>query len=432
MKDPDPDGRRSSYQTDQQVNYEPHSFQPMAPVTTDDIVHGTKPDVPVVCFRPQALQTAAQWFLRNFPGKVLYAVKANPSPEVLQGLYAAGIRDFDAASAAEVELVRQHCPGAHIGFMHPVKSRHAIEQAYFDHGVRDFSFDSMEELEKIVTVTGKSQDLTLLLRLAVPNVSAAQPLTGKFGALPAKAPELLKAARKVAKRLGICFHVGSQTTDPEAYPMALQVVADIQRAIPRTKIDIVDIGGGFPSAYADTNLPPMSAFAEAVMRGITLLQHPEKIEFWCEPGRAMVAECAATIVKVELRKGDNLYINDGTYGSLFDAGHFGLRYPVRLIRPVSATPSVKKPSTKLKGFSFYGPTCDSIDFMAGPFVLPDDVREGDYIEIGQLGAYGNALRTGFNGFHAFETATVDTPPLLTMYPDTEEVLSGIDKNLCVA
>lgn len=410
MEDPDPDGRRLNS-------------------TPDNIIRQLKPDVPVTCFRPDSLGHAARWFLRNFPGKTLYAVKANPSPQVLEGLYAAGIRSFDAASSTEIELVRRHCPDAHIAFMHPVKSRHAIEQAYFDHGIRDFSFDSFEELEKIVTVTGKSKDLTLLLRLSVPNTTAALPLTGKFGAMPGQAVELLKAARKSAKRLGVCFHVGSQTMDPVAYTIALQTVAEIQRLLPaRCKIDIVDIGGGFPSAYPDMIPPDLSTYRDAILAGIALLQHPEKIEFWCEPGRALVAESASTVVKVELRKDDVLYINDGTYGSLFDAGHLGFRYPVRLIRP---TPGGT--TAALKGFKFYGPTCDSIDYMPGPFFLPEDVREGDYIEIGQLGAYGNTMRTGFNGFDAHENVTVSTPPLMTMYPaETDEVTTDNSAALCVA
>lgn len=392
----------------------------------DDIVRQNKPDVPVTCFRPAALDAAARWFLGNFPGKVLYAVKANPAPYVLSGLSKAGITSFDAASVAEIELVKQHCPGAHIAFMHPVKSRNAIEQAYFDHGIRDFSFDSLEELEKIVAVTGKSKDLSLLLRLAVPNTTAELPLSGKFGASPQQAPDILKAARKVSAKLGICFHVGSQTMDPEAYVTALNVTGQILRSIPRTRVDIIDVGGGFPSVYPDMVPPPLGQYRAAIERGLDNLPHPNRYEFWCEPGRALVTECASVVVKVELRKDDALYINDGTYGSLFDAGHCGFRYPVRLIRP---TPGGT--SSSFKGFRFYGPTCDSIDYMPGPFFLPEDVREGDYIEIGQLGAYGNTMRTNFNGFYAHDTVSVKTPPLATMYDEPLETTDSI-KEVCVA
>lgn len=383
--------------------------------TPDMLVRQRRPDIPITCFRPPALADAARWFVRNFPGKTLYAVKANPAPYIVSGLFHAGITHFDVASLSEIQTVLQSCPGASLSFMHPVKSRPAIERAYFDHGVRDFAFDSMEELEKIVSCTGRSKDLTLILRLAVPNTASELPLSGKFGAAPDKAAALLKAARKAGKRIGLSFHVGSQTMDPQAYITALSLVSGILQSIPRTRVDIIDIGGGFPSLYPGMIPPALADYKQAIEQGFDLLPHSDRYEFWCEPGRALVAESCSIIVRVDLRKDDVLYINDGTYGSLFDAGHMGFRYPVRLIRPTpGGTDAILKP------FRFYGPTCDSVDYMPGPFNLPEDVREGDYIEIGQLGAYGNTLRTGFNGFDATETVIVSAPPLATMYDDAAE------------
>ena len=390
----------------------------------DEVVRRLRPDIPVTCFRPASVETAAKWFLKNFPGNVLYAVKANPARYVLSGLHAAGIRHFDAASIPEIQLVHELAPGSHIAFMHPVKSRHAIEQSYFDYGVRDYSFDSIPELEKIIASTGKSKDLGLYLRLAVPNSSSEVPLADKFGCQPDKAAEVLKLARKAAKKVGVCFHVGSQTMDPQAYSTALDLVGGILRSIPRTKIDVIDVGGGFPSIYPDMAPPAMMDYMKAIENGFDRLPHPDRYEFWCEPGRALCAESASVVVKVELRKDDVLYINDGTYGSLFDAGHLGFRYPVRLIRPTPGGTSAPH-----KGFRFYGPTCDSIDYMPGPFYLPEDVREGDYIEIGQLGAYGNTMRTDFNGFSAHEVVSVKAPPLVTLYDDALETTDS--NELCV-
>jgi ornithine decarboxylase len=321
----------------------------------DVAIRRSRPDVPVACFRPQALATAAHWFTRNIPGKTLYAVKANPAPYVLKGLFGAGVTAFDAASVPEIKLVQETCPGAFIAFMHPVKSRTAIEQAYFDHGVRDFAFDSADELEKITASTGNSKDLSLILRLAVPNTASEMPLSGKFGAAPEKAADLLKAARKVARKLGVSFHVGSQTMDPHAYVTALSVAGDVMRAAGRTRVDIIDVGGGFPAAYPGMTPPPLVDYAAAIAQGLELLPQNAKRDVWCEPGRALVAESGSVIVRVELRKEATLYINDGTYGSLFDAGHMGFRYPVRLLGDHG--------HGNLKPFSFYGPTCDSIDFM---------------------------------------------------------------------
>lgn len=388
----------------------------------DDIVTRRRPDIPVTCFRPAALRTAAAWFLDNIPGKVLYAVKVNPAPYALDGLWQAGIGCFDVASIPEIQAVYERCPGAFMAFMNPVKGRQTIEQAYFDYGVRDFAFDCAGELEKIVSSTGNSKDLSLIVRLAVPNTSSELPLAGKYGATPAKAAELLKAARKVARRVGLSFHVGSQAMNPGSYLTALELAGSILRSIPRTKVDVIDVGGGFPSIYPGMTPPPMAAYAAAIVEGFSRLPNPERLELWAEPGRALVAESASVVARVELRKGDMLYINDGTFGSLFDAGQaLGFRFPVRLIRP-GAEPA----SLSLKPFRFFGPTCTCEDYMPGPFYLPKDVREGDYIEIGQLGAYGNTMRTGFNGFDRTETVSVLAPPLVSMYEDVAA------KELCAA
>jgi ornithine decarboxylase len=391
--------------------------------SAEEIVRQLRPDIPVTCFRPASVNTAAEWFLREFPGKTLYAVKANPSPFVLQELVKAGIRHFDAASLPEIEAVRAIAPDAFIAFMHPVKARSAIESAYFDHGIRDFSFDSVSELEKILSCTGNSKDLGLILRLSVPNTSAGLSLSGKFGCTPEDAPYILKLARKCAKRLGISFHVGSQCMDPADYITALGIVGGIMKVIPRTKIDIIDVGGGFPSAYPDMTPPDLNLYMDAIRQGIAALPASATREYWCEPGRALVAESGSVIVRVELRKDDALYINDGAYGSLFDAAHMGFKYPVQLLRETD---------TGFLPYRFYGPTCDSVDYMPGPFFLPADIKEGDYIEIGQLGAYGSALRTGFNGFGKDVIAAVLSPPLLTVYQDTATEVSETPDALCIA
>ncbi len=397
--------------------------------SVDDVIRASRPDVPVTCFRPAALAAAATWFLDNISGHALYAVKANPAPYVIEGLFAAGIRHFDAASIPEIQLVRQHAPGAHVAFMHPVKSRQAIEQAYFDHGVRDFSFDTVDELNKIVAMTGQSKDLNLLLRLAVPQATSGLFMSGKFGCPPEKTIELLKAARKIAKRLGVCFHVGSQMMDPGAYTAAIGRVGDMLRANPRLKIDIIDIGGGFPSIYPGMNPPPLSTYKDAIEAGLAQLPNPGSYEIWSEPGRALVAESASVVTRVELRKDDALYLNDGTFGSLFDASlTVGFDFPMRVIRA-----NGKKTGAGLKPFRFYGPTCTSEDYMPGPFLLPGDIKEGDYIEIGQLGAYGNTMRTNFNGFYHHEIIAVDAPPLMTLYgPEKAKQRRKAAAGLCVA
>ena len=383
--------------------------------SVDDVAKRLKPEVPVQCLFPEPIRTQAAKFLTLFPGKVLYAVKCNPGEEFLRHMHAAGIRQYDVASLDEVRLIKGLFPKtATLHFMHPVKSREAIRQAY-KLGVRTFALDSSGELMKILEETKAAKDLTLMVRLAVSGNTAAYDLSGKFGAAPATAADLLRHARKVAHKIGVCFHVGSQCMEPGAYKAAIARAAEVI-AKSKVKVDVVDVGGGFPANYPGMTPPPlenyMTAINEAAQPIITNIGVAAGAELWCEPGRAMVAAGGAMLVRVSLRKGRRLYINDGTYGSLFDAGALAWRFPVRLVRPLSragknsTAPNMRTPSEKMVPFSFYGPTCDSLDKMKGPFLLPEDTQEGDWIEIGMLGSYGSTMQTRFNGFHSSVVATV--------------------------
>ena len=373
-----------------------------------DLVRERSPERPVALVRPAALSVAARWFRDNFKDDVLYAVKANPSPWVIKALAKEGIRAFDVASIPEIELVSEHVPHARLAFMHPVKSRKAISKAYFDYGVRTFALDSHEELDKIVDSTGQARDLNLIVRLEAPNHGSAYPLSGKFGIEPDAATSLLLAARRSTQDLmGVSFHVGSQCMRPTAYQGAMNAAS---RALVRAGVfaDVVDVGGGFPSVYPGMTPPPLDDYADSIQRGFAEMMVHETTELWCEPGRALVAEASSVLVKVELRKGDALYLNDGSYGNLFDAAHTKWPFPVKLIRDGEA-------SANLKPFRFYGPTCDSLDAMPGPFWLPDDIDEGDFIEIGMLGAYGVAMGTRFNGYGKTDTVIVEDAPMASMH-----------------
>ena len=370
-----------------------------------------RPVQPVTLLRPHAARRAARFFVEKFPGRSLYAVKANPSPELLQILWDSGVTHYDVASIAEVRLVRETLPQAVICFMHPVKAEEVIAEAYFDHGVKTFSLDTIEELDKIVRATSKdgiaASDLNLLVRIRVSSDHAKLSLAAKFGADPRDVGTLLFAARQAADALGICFHVGSQAMTPAAYAEALERVrqAIVEAAV---TVDIVDVGGGFPSWYPGMEPPPLETYFSVIHAGFEALPISYSAELWCEPGRALCAEYASLLVRVEKRRGDELYINDGAYGALFDAAHIGWRYPVRLLREQISRVRPAK-------FSFYGPTCDDLDRMAGPFELPGDVHPGDYIEIGMLGAYGCAMRTQFNGFGVVDNEVVTDEPMASLY-----------------
>ncbi|MBV9118343.1 MAG: type III PLP-dependent enzyme [Acetobacteraceae bacterium] len=375
---------------------------PAVRATVDELVRAEHPAEPVHCLRPHAIVASARAFRRVFPGEVLYAVKCNPDPAVLRAVWAGGVRHFDCASTAEVTLVRTMFPEATIHFMHPVKSRPAIREAWRRQGVRDFVLDTADELAKILEETEGGEKPGLFVRLAMPKGGARYDLSGKFGATVEDAAALLRAARPHAASLGVHFHVGSQCMDPGAYGRAFALVADaLARA--QVPIEVIDVGGGFPVSYPDLAPPPLDAYMTELEAGFRALGLPEGAALWAEPGRALVAAGGSVVVQVQLRRGDALYVNDGVYGSLSDAGAPGFRFPARLVR-ASAAPE--------QGFALFGPTCDSADRMEGPFVLPADIREGDWIEIGQLGAYGAALRTAFNGFDRARIAEVADPPML--------------------
>lgn len=386
--------------------YPPQAPQPERFRSVEQLVREMRPEIPVHCLRPATITAAARRFIKLFPGDTLFAVKTNPDPLVIGYLARAGVAHFDVASIAEVKLVADLVPDAKLYFMHPVKSRAAIHAAYFEYGVRDFSLDSHEELQKILEVTGNADDLSLYVRVSVPNDTAYLTLTGKFGVSAAEAGSLLQATRAAASQMGVCFHVGSQCMEPEAYGIAIAKVAEMLDAS-GVRIDVLDIGGGFPSIYPGIMPPSLPHYMKAIKKGVAA--YPQQFghcQLIAEPGRALVAEGGSVVVRVELRKGNALYLNDGTYGSLFDAGVPGFVYPVKAMRPGG------KLSDEVQEFSFYGPTCDSMDAMKGPFHLPKDIAEGDWIEIGQLGSYGKTMRTDFNGFGESKTVEVADKPLL--------------------
>lgn len=375
------------------------------------VVRALSPDEPVILNRPHAAARAAHFFAEKFPGKSLYAVKANPSPDLLQVLWDSGITHYDVASIAEVRLVRATLPQATLCFMHPVKTAGAIAEAYKAHGVRTFSLDAQEELEKIVEATRDdagevATDLALCVRLRVSSEYSELSLAAKFGIDLADAAPLLQATRQVADSLGICFHVGSQAMTPFAYVQALERVraAIVDASV---TVDIVDVGGGFPSIYPGMEPPPLEDYFAVIHRAAESLPVSYSSELWCEPGRALCAEYNSLIVRVEKRRGQELYINDGAYGALFDAAHIGWRFPVRGLSEGN--------SETLEGFSFYGPTCDDADFMKGPFMLPEGTKAGDFIEIGMLGAYGAAMRTAFNGFGQGDVVEAIDEPMASQY-----------------
>ena len=378
--------------------------------SVEELINQLKPEKPVYCIRKKSVLTASNFFQKNFPGEILYAVKTNPHPVVIKTLIESGINQFDVASVEEIKQVRKFSSSAKCSFMHTIKSPESIKRAYFEFGIKTFSLDTKEELIKIINNTDNAKDLELFVRIAVSNEHAEIDLSKKFGALNSEALGLLRLAKQYAKKVGLSFHVGSQCMHPISYAKGISEIGNI---IKKTKIipDYINVGGGFPSIYPDLVPDNLIAYFNEIKKSLENLKIENMPKIICEPGRALVAESGSTIVRINLRKKQNLYINDGTYGTLFDAGTPNIVYPSKMIKENSS----KIISKKMTAFSFFGPTCDSMDYMKGPFVLPNNIRENDYIELGQLGAYGLTFRTHFNGFYSDEVYEVEDDPIMSLY-----------------
>jgi len=386
--------------------------------SVNELVNTLKPDYPVYCIRSEEIKKSVKFFKENFPGKVLYAVKTNSHEKVIKQIISNGINDFDVASINEIKLIHKINPNVNLHFMHTVKSKDSISSAYFDYGVKSFSLDNKDELRKILEATKQAKDLRLFVRIAISNEHAEIDLSRKFGALPSEALGLVRLCKEHSKKLGISFHVGSQCMHKISYTKGIK---EIENIVKKTKIipDIINLGGGFPAIYPDLKPEPLINYMEEIKKSLSNLKWDKLPEIICEPGRAIVAESGSTIVKVILRKKQSLYLNDGTYGTLFDAGVPNFVLPTKMIT------DGRIQSKKLTAFNFFGPTCDSLDYMKGPFLLPNNIREGDYIELGQLGAYGLTFRTNFNGFYSNEIFEVNDKPIMSLYEGSNDKVDSL-------
>lgn len=361
--------------------------------TLNQAMEALRPSKPLYAVFPKVIEKMARGFVSVFPGKTLYAVKTNPDLVALRAVSDGGVQAFDVASIEEIARVKSFLPDAHLYFMHPVKAPEDIRSAYFDFHVCDFVVDCVDELYKILRETDLAQDLNLFIRLALPkNDSAMIDFSSKFGAAKTEALELLQQCRPVAGKLGVSFHVGTQNSDAACYAHAIEYVAALLDESD-VSIDVLNVGGGYPVPYADGQEICMLDSCIDVIQDALDLHGLNALEILAEPGRYLVAQGAKLIARVELRKGDILFINDGIYGGLFDASDWlGVQYPVQAY-------SCDRPfDGDMAQFRLAGPTCDSLDMMNGPFVLPSDVGMGDWIVFENCGAYSSVLRSNFNGF----------------------------------
>jgi ornithine decarboxylase len=363
------------------------------------IIEKLKPIDPVYVIFPEKFRVAAKRFIDSFPGDTLYAVKANPALHVLDQVYGAGIRHFDTASLAEIELVHERYPEAQCHFMAPVRAAGAAKIAYEKHNVRDFVVDCDFELDKLLAETSGAKDLRIFVRIATPLGGAVLELSSKFGTTPDDAARLLKRVEAAGAAPAVTFHVGSQCLSPFSYAQAIEM-ARRTATIAGVEIAALDIGGGFPGPYSGNDVPPYHWYFDTIREALATLPQEKKISVLCEPGRALVAEGLSLITQVILRKGDKLYINDGIYGSFDELTLPGWSadYHLQVFALDGKGRALTQPAGQ-SAFRVYGPTCDTLDVLPRPLMLPETIGPGDFIVFESIGAYSVAVRTDFNGFY---------------------------------
>jgi ornithine decarboxylase len=289
--------------------------------------------------------------------------------------------------------------------MHPVKSRAAIMTSHQVYSVDHYVIDHENELNKIIDVTGGGDGMVVLVRIVTPVHDAQYQLSDKFGIAAQAAPDLLRKVHAANFQTGVAFHVGSQCRNPQAFVDGINTALDVIGAA-GVPVHYLDVGGGFPAMYQDDRPPQLGTYFAAIQQAFDQSRLRRDCVLMCEPGRALVASGCTLLTQIQLRKENKLYINDGIYQSLSETLLGKMKLPARLINPSRSIAS------ECQDFTILGPTCDNLDILPAPFFLPVDADEGDWIEIGQTGAYSNSAATRFNGFFPETFVSVDAAPLL--------------------
>ena len=357
--------------------------------------HGT----PLFVVDHEEIRRNYAMFKKHLPRvQAYYAVKAEPLPEIVETLYKAGA-SFDVASMPEFRIVyenikrmparqRQDWIWDKIIYANPIKANATLRE--LDPYKPLVTYDNIEEIKKIKK---HAPHAGLALRIRVPNTGAMVELSSKFGAAPGEAVDLILAAAQAGLGVeGLSFHVGSQTTNFENFVQAINLAADIfkeARSRGYDKMNVLDIGGGFPAPYDET-VKPFRLLADKINNELERL-FPKDVEILAEPGRFMIATAATSVVTIlgkAVRDGKVCYyVDDGVYhtysGIIFDHCHYHMK-------------AFRKGPEQICGV--FGPTCDALDVISMSENLPADLELGELLYSPNIGAYSHASSTHFNGF----------------------------------
>ncbi|MFV0490575.1 MAG: type III PLP-dependent enzyme [Pseudorhodobacter sp.] len=358
-----------------------------------------QPEDPVLFYAPSVLQAAARRFINGFPGMVTYAVKSNPEEQVVEALVAAGLRGFDVASPFEMRLIRRLAPDAALHYNNPVRSRREIAVAV-ELGVKSYSVDSVSELAKLVELV-PAEGTEISVRFKLPVGGAAYNFGAKFGATAELAAELLKTVASAGFIPSLTFHPGTQCTEASTWESYLLAAADIARDAGVT-IARLNVGGGFPNHRLTAVAPDLEAIFATIEEVTGIAFGADRPILICEPGRGLVGDAFSLAARVKAVRDDaHVFLNDGTYGSLFELPMIGV-----IDRTEVLTPEGEKRRGELTNRIVFGPTCDSVDRLPGELALDDGIAEGDFVIFHGMGAYSTVTNTRFNGFGELSIATV--------------------------
>jgi ornithine decarboxylase len=358
-----------------------------------------QPETPVLFFAPTMVQAAARRFIDGFPGMVTYAVKSNPTEEVIENLAAAGVRGYDCASPFEIDLIRRLAPDAAIHYNNPVRARHEIAHAVARE-VKSYSVDSKSELAKLIEMV-PAEGTEISVRFKLPVAGAAYNFGAKFGATAELATELLKTVADAGYIPSLTFHPGTQCTDPAAWETYILTAADISREAGVT-IARLNVGGGFPNHRLNGLLPALEETFALIDRVSLQAFGADRPLLICEPGRALCGDAFTLAARVKaVRDETHVFLNDGVYGALTELPLIGMIDRIEVLSPAGA----KREGETVPRIVF-GPTCDSVDRLPGDVPLPGDIAEGDFVVIHGMGAYSTVTNTRFNGFGELSVATV--------------------------
>lgn len=354
------------------------------------------PDDPVHFFHGHALDRAFDTFRNGFSGMVTYAVKANPDPMVLHRLVERGMDGFDVASPAEMALVRSVSDSAALHYNNPVRSLSEIA-AGLTNGVSSWSIDRESELEKLVGLPAGHE---IAVRLRLPVKGAAYDFGAKYGADPDLAVTLVQKVQAMGLTASMTFHPGTQCDAFGVWSTYIAACADVSRraGVPLARLNV---GGGF-AANRLSIAPDLTRIFHEIDQAVTDNFGPNRPALICEPGRALATEAFSLLVRVKAVDDDTVTLNDGIYGGLAEWRDLSVGNRITCFAPDGSLRGANTAPRKV-----FGPTCDSLDCLPTPVLLPQDLQSEDYVLIGGMGAYSQATATGFNGYGHSHVVNLD-------------------------